>query len=155
MRRLALLLAVAALATAPAPPPARAGVNADRAIAVQLSAFPQTIRPGQIGTWVATRVGDWQPGTLSIYVLAQIDAPSYISTPAGISCTMHQGGAAFSLECDAPAGSATVALIGQLVIGSPTIHSVACADDMADTLLAEDWQFVAGTARRYLPAVIH
>lgn len=155
MKRLALLLAVAVLATAPATPPARASVNADRAIAVQLSAYPQTIRPGQIGTWVATRVGDWQPGTLSIYVMAQLDAPSYTSTPAGIVCTTHQSGAAFSLDCDVPAGGATVALIGQLVIASPLIHSVACAHDLADTLLAEDWQFTSGTTRYYLPAVIH
>jgi hypothetical protein len=155
MKRLALVLALVALAAIPATPPACATpTTSDRAIALQLSAFPQTIRPGQIGTWVATRIGEWQPGTLSIYVLAQIDAPSYTSTPAGIVCTMAQSAAVFSLECDAPAGSATVVLIGQLVIASPTIHSVACADDQADTLLAEDWQFTTGTARRYLPLVL-
>lgn len=155
MKRLLFALALVALAAVPATPPACATPTmGERAIAVQLSAWPQTIRPGQIGTWVATRVGDWQPGTLSIYVMAQLDAPSYTSTPAGIVCTMVQGAAAFSLDCDVPAGSATVALIGQLVIASPLIHSVACAHDLADTLLAEDWQFTSGATRYYLPMVV-
>jgi hypothetical protein len=99
MKRLLLALALVVLAAAPATHPACAAPNdSDRAIAVQMYAYPQIIQPGDIGTWVATRVGEWQPGTLSIYVHAQIAQPSYTSTPAGIVCTMRQGPAAFSLE---------------------------------------------------------
>ena len=150
MKRLLLLLAVLALTTAPVAP---AGAVAD-GTAVDMRAYPETIHPGQIGTWVATRIGEWQPGTLSIYVMAQLAEPTYTSTPAGIVCTMAQSAAAFSLECDAPAGSATVALTARLVIASPRLHSVACGDDMADTYLAEDWQFTKGIATIHMPTVM-
>ena len=150
MKRALIIALLAALATVPATKPARADHNKHAAIV----ADPPVIALGERGRWIATRHGDWQGGTLSIYIVGKLAEVEYTPLYPDVQCTAYHTDRSYRLECTSAAEVDQIIVTGTLVLAPPELHSVVCADDQADTYLADNWQVVTGIRRLVVPMVL-
>lgn len=144
------LLAMALLAVIAAAPAARAEDGSKYAA---ITANPKVLSVGERGTWVASKHGDWDAGTLSIYIVGTVSDPVY-STLQAATCREYHTRQSYRLECDSPAGTDLISVQATIVIAPEYLHSVVCADDGADTYMDDAWQIITGLDQLYIPLLI-